>query len=147
MPNRRARRTRAEIQVAKTFGGKRRRRKVLPRQIYPRGIQLAYARRLIAIVRESRKALEPLLAALPSLVASAAADRDRLDAGEGRKVSDLIEEARRGLQGAVSQPALSKLAADFAAQTETWQRKQMLKQSRAALGVDIFANDAGLGYA
>lgn len=143
MPNRRARATRANARVARVTGGKRRKRKVLPRQIYPKGIQLSYSRELLKIVRLSRTLMQPLLDRLPALLASSASDQ-RFDAGEGKDITSLIEAAQVRMVAVISQPQLEALASEFATRTATWQRVQLLKQTRAALGVDVFINDAGL---
>lgn len=147
MPNRRARRTRAEIETARIFSPKRRTRKVLPRQILPRGVQRSYTRELLKLMRQARLELAPLLARLPELVQTAKDDRERLDAGEGREVAELIARASASLEASIAQPRLERLAAGFATNVETWQRVQMAKQTRAALGVDVFASDAGLAAA
>lgn len=84
-----------------------------------------------------RAALAPLLAELPRLLESAARDRTRHDAGEGARALALIERAREALGAALRQRDVEALAAEFARRTSSFQRGQLLRQVRAALGVDI----------
>jgi SPP1 gp7 family putative phage head morphogenesis protein len=74
-------------------------------------------------------------------------DSARLDAGEGRRIYELIEIARESLRRAMSVGALDALSREFAQKVETWQRIQMGKQVRSVLGVDVFAGDPGLAAA
>lgn len=147
MPNNRARRTRAEIAAQRAFGQKRRRRKVLPRQVAPRGIQLAYARALLKIISKARSELQPLIDELPRLTRGVAEEQRRFDAGEGRRISELVDQAGSSLQGTVATPELDRIAKSFANRTEAWQSAQMGKQVRAALGIDVFASGEGMSAA
>ena len=147
MANDRALRTAREIAARRAFGESRRRRKRLPRQVYPKGVQRDYARALIRLVRQSREELQPLIDALPMLAQTAQVDRARFDAGEGKRIAELVALAQGSLAGAIDVPVLERLAQQFATKTQTWQRVQMAKETRAALGVDVFAGDEGLAAA
>lgn len=124
------------------------RRRRLPRQIYPHAIERDYGHALAAIVstEKVRAAFAPLLSELPQLLASAKASRslDHADADEGKRARQLIEQGKAALQKAISQPQIEAIAQKFAEQTSTYQRVQFNRQTRAALGVDVFTNDRPL---
>src|SRR6185503_6703885 len=88
-------------------------RKRLPRQTPPTRIEEDYAaaiRRLTVDVL--RRALAPLMDELPALLESAGRDRHNAihaDAGEGRRVRELIEQAREELADAITPEALERL--------------------------------------
>lgn len=111
----------------------------LPKQQRPAGIERDYARELVKISKRTKKALEPLMRALPGLLRSARTERLReggtLDAGETDQVRLFIEAAIS--QTSISTGALASLARKFATRTQTHQSIQMSKQTRAALGVDL----------
>ncbi len=72
------------------------------------------------------------------------AARKRHDADEGKRVRGLVEKAKEKLRGSVSTRAIEDLAEKFAQQTSTFQRIQLSRQTKSALGVDIFTNDKGM---
>lgn len=118
------------------------RRGRLPRQQPPTLIERAYARELVArVTRAAHAALAPFAAAMPGILGSSVLRRD---ADEGKRISDLLDTARGHMQRALLTPDLNRLAADFAAQTQAHQRVQLLRQTRAALGVDVFLHDEKL---
>jgi len=129
----------------------RRRRAKLPRQLFPREIEREYARAVVRIVELTRNALTPLLDQLPGLLESAAKDRSRqdndqrYDAGEGRRIQELIEQAQKRLAESVKPVEIERLAKEFAEKTQTWQRIQLRRQTHAAFGIDIVNADPRLG--
>lgn len=144
MPDRARSHLAAALAMRRLVGKPHRRRGPLPRQQPPTVVQREYARALLAIVRAAREAFELLLRELPALVEQARrerATRDHFDAGESRRVRELIEQARRSMQSSISMRAIEDIAAKFAVQTATWQRIQLNRQTRAALGVDLFTGD------
>lgn len=141
MPNLRAKRTIEEIRGARMLGAAGRRRK-LPAQQIPRGIERDYARALVRIARRTRAELAPLMAALPGLLSSAKRERERLDAGEGKRAQELIDRAREALT--INTAQLDALATEFARRVTAHQRRQMSKQVRAALGADPFIREPAL---
>lgn len=138
-----AARTVHQVRIYRSVGLAKRPRR-LPRQLPPLAIERAYARRLLAFVALARELLKPLLDELPGLLESAARDLGRTDAGEHRRIQQLIEIARQRLAAALNTRQLEALARDFARQTSTYQRIQLDRQTRAALGIDVFANDRSL---
>lgn len=138
-PRDRAARTAAFIRVRRAMGLAQRRR-AMPRALPPTTIEREYAARLVAIAERIRPAYRELLDALPRLLADAEADR-RHDVGEGRRVRELVERARRAAEQAIGPDDLERLAAQFAERTATHQRIQLDRQTRAALGADAFVTD------
>lgn len=143
----RARATAGMVAVQRSIGLRRRRRRVLPRALPPNMIERAYREHILAIVELAWAATAGLREELPSILASAAAERRdsaRADAGEGDRVRRAVKRARERFATAVQPERLEALASEFARRTATHQRIQLEKQTRAALGADAFANDAAL---
>jgi SPP1 gp7 family putative phage head morphogenesis protein len=123
-------------------------RRRLPVQVLPDAIVREYTRELLDLVVQTDLALAPLRADLPGLLASAARDRgERADAGEGKRVQELIARARGELEGALKPERLEALASAFAVRTATYQRVQLNRQVKAALGVDPILGDQALAGA
>lgn len=120
---------------------KRRRR--IARQIYPRLIELEYAKRLIAITDLIKPAFAPFLAQLPGLMATHARERaPRTDAGETKTTRLLVEQARQNMDRAFDRSGINKLAREFAQRTSTANRIQLGDQLSSALGSNIYMSDA-----
>lgn len=123
-------------------------RRPLPRQQHPKLIESDYARELVAIV-DVRAAIKPLLDELPSLLTSARAARGdtaiprevRLDANDTIRARQLIEQARRAIGAGLNPHTLDGLARRYAQATTRFQKEQLGRQVRAAIGVDIVTND------
>ncbi len=132
--------------IARAMQAKTHKARPLPRQVDPRLLEGEYARHLLAFVSPRiTAAFADLEAELPRLLASAALERFdalRLDAGEGKRVRELVKQAREKMRGSILTPELEKLAEEFARKTSTFQRMQLGRQVKAALGVDIFTGDA-----
>lgn len=146
LPRDNADRTAALARMLRKKGARPRR---MPRQIPPTALEERYSARLIAWVqREILPAFDELEDELPRLLASAHAeariDGLRFDAGEGKKIRELMARARESMKKSLATPGLEKLAADFARETSSYQRIQLGKQTKAALGADIFLQDRRL---
>lgn len=142
-------RTVALVQQAHMFGHVKPRRRALPRQQQPRLIERGYALALAKLVSAERvkHAFAPLLHELPQLLESARAERGdstRFDAGQGKRIRELVNQARDKLRAQVHPNEIDRLAQQFATQTSTFQRIQLNRQTQVALGVGIFHNDHGL---
>lgn len=140
-------RTVATIQAHRSFGSAKRPRKKLPRQIPPKLLEREYGAALGELVGKAvRAAFEPLLAVLPEIIlrARAALKHDaRLDVGDDiARARAMIEEAKRRLAGSISKAQIEDLARKFAARTSSYQRIQLARQTKAALGIDLFAADS-----
>lgn len=136
--------TAVEAAARRASSRRRSRRRRVPKQHRPTGIARDYASTLGRIYDRSIAGLGPLRDELPKLLARVEAEKSRSDAGEVRRIRQLIEEARKLARNATKPVALEKLAKKFAAQTSTFQRRQLARQVRAALGVDVLIGDRGL---
>lgn len=119
----------------------------MPRQKPPARIENDYYKYLRGIVEQTIASLRPLVAELPSLMASAArerADADRQDAGEGKRVRELIERARARMNAAVPTDELDDIAERIAQRVSSHNREQLGRQIRAVLGTDVFTDDPKL---
>lgn len=148
MPIARAVVTAGMVRAHRMFGLARPRRR-LPRQQPPLSVEREYQRELVAlVVPRIRAALAPLYADLPALLERAAAERRhdgvRTDAGESRRVRQMVEAARQKIRTSISTSEIEALAEKFARRTATYQRLQLSRQTSAALGVDVVAADRRL---
>lgn len=121
----------------------------VPRQIPPARIEEEYGRKLSTfVVSRVHAALQPLMAELPALMASAASNlrTDGLaqDAGEGKRVRQLIDDARAHMQRTIMTSKLEELSSMYASNTAAYQKQQLDRQARAALGVNPFLSDRKL---
>lgn len=123
-------------------------RRRVPLQMSPKTLALDYAKVLVGMLRRGREAYAPLLAATKTVKADARADAntrgdadDKLSATEAKR---LLDEAASKLDRAVDRSQVDSLADKFAARTSTYQRVQLGRQVRSALGVDPFLHDRAL---
>lgn len=129
----------------RSLGLAKRRRGRLPRQVYPKMIELEYGKAIIAVFDRARAAFAPLRHELPTLLSRArAARQDDYPGGDGdaRRARRLVEEATARMRQAIQPHEIEAVAQRFGDRTQRWQRDQLAKQVRAALGVDVPASDA-----
>lgn len=119
----------------------------LPPQIPPTLIEAEYGNALERLLAPVFAAYNGLLNMLPSILTEHARGDARMDAGQGAKVKQLIAQIAQHTQKAVRRDAIEDVARKFAARTSTYQRVQLNKQVRAALGVDPIIKDRGLAAA
>lgn len=167
LDNHRAQHTARQVKVGRSFGIGRPRRR-MPRQLPPHTVEREYAANLLRIVTAVREALKPLMDELPQLLAAAARERRvdgdgctcmlrwtkpcrshgmgkyRRDADEGKRLRELVDQARRRLNDTVNTRDLEQLAEEFARRTSTMQRIQLGNQLQSVLGVDVLVADRGL---
>jgi SPP1 gp7 family putative phage head morphogenesis protein len=117
----------------------------MPKQQHPIALAAGYARSLHAIVQFSRHLLGPLFSELPHLLLQSERELARMDKGESKRVSELVdqavEEMRREKLGTAR---LEALAVRIAGAVSIFQRAQLARQIRAALGIDLTFRDARL---
>lgn len=126
----------------------------LPRQIPPTRHAAEYQKALLGLIRRLRVAWRPVLQALPGLIEGAAlarADafavrepRMRKDIDDTQRLKALVAQAAAASERALTQHEVENLARKFADQTQHYQREQITRQVRAALGVDPIFRDKGL---
>lgn len=73
------------------------------------------------------------------------ASKHRADVGEARRVSQLIDLASTQMSEAVAPSAVDSLLTKFRTRTADHNSRELSRQVRAALGIDVIASDAGLG--
>lgn len=139
--NRTAAQTVAILRQRRELGLVTRRHRV-PRAVPPSSVERAYAGAIRGFVVRWRAAAFADLGEVPALLASAARERARTDADEGRRLREIVSRTSQRMEAAVPQPEIEALAEQFARNTETWQRRQMDRQVRAALGVDLSTTSA-----
>jgi SPP1 gp7 family putative phage head morphogenesis protein len=146
-------RTRAWLAAMAAMGARKKTPGKVPLQRRPtrieEGFGLALARMLDPIVRQ---AFAPALLELRPLVERAATDRaamlrgDRVDAdfNPAARARAILEQVRRALADGVAQVDVETLARRSAAQLAAFNREQLSRQTRSALGIDVIASDARL---
>jgi SPP1 gp7 family putative phage head morphogenesis protein len=67
-----------------------------------------------------------------------------MDVGEGKRIRELITGARERMQKTIITSDLESLASMYASNTATYQKQQLARQTRAALGIDPFITDRRL---
>lgn len=128
---------------AQRVAGLRRPRRRLPRQIPPKLVEAEYRKRLLRYVDVVMFVVQPLLDELPSILADARAEL-HVDADPRERLRAATKRAKERLQEALKQPEIDALAREFAQRTETHQRIQLERQTKAALGADVFVADRKL---
>jgi SPP1 gp7 family putative phage head morphogenesis protein len=132
---------RVRAAVAALSGSRKRRRRV-PKQQQPNGIRLAYSQALLVIPRRARELVQQLVVpALPALVAEAALVHDaEAPAGYADRFIRLVQQASQALFGEFTNERLSRLAATFGERVSGFNRQQLGRQFRAAIGIDPLEN-------
>lgn len=121
---------------------KRRPRKRLPRALQPDAVRLAYFAQLRSLLELAREHVKrELLPYLPRLVDEAAQERGdaRRDARlpNGMRLNTLMDAIAEGFAREVPNRRLEELAQEMGRRTSTFQRAQLERQIRAALGVEV----------
>lgn len=126
---------------AKSGVGHDHRRRKPPRVRPPTLIEADYAKRIIGILHAQRAMLEPVLAEVPQLVASA--HGIRLDAGEGRRVRMLLDMVRDRMGGEAKRVA-ERASGDIAYRVSIHGLAELARQTQAAIGMELTFRDAKL---
>ncbi|MBA3841189.1 MAG: minor capsid protein [Actinobacteria bacterium] len=117
-------------------------RRRIPRQVYPKLIELEYAKAMVSLIRtEIRPAFTPLLSELPALLGQSLAEGQRHDVGESKRARDLVNLARHHMGIRLDTSRIEGLARTFANRADKHNQEQLGKQVRAALGVDVMGRD------
>ncbi len=157
----------SEVAITRMWGPKRRRRRVLPKQLPQKSIAVEYGNQLKALFKLAFEAYRPLLDAIKRTTVRKDASEDfdpkvkkaarpiaaaRNRSGEfstqlklqGREAKRLLDEAEARLEATFSVGQAESLASKFAVRTSTYQRIQLGRQVRSALGADPFMRDTVL---
>lgn len=123
------------------------RRKRMPRQLQPDAIRVAYFGALLKVVGRARELVrEKLEPELPRLVQRAALARAdgavRLD--ETADLNRIIDSITEEWFGEFPNEVLAAVIETFASRTADFQREQLAKQFKAALGIDLYRSEPWL---
>lgn len=120
-----------------------------PRQLHPTNQERAYARILIKISKRAQGLIDEIvIPQLPRLerMAIARSDASRTD-GPAPWIgilAELFETVRARMSRIIDPEYLERLAGSAAEETADFNKEEMTRQMRAAVGVDIFLADPGL---
>jgi SPP1 gp7 family putative phage head morphogenesis protein len=141
--NARAQYTAHQVRLFRSIGIAKKPRKRLPRQVPPKPLEREYAKQILVIIREVHAALAPLIAEVPQLIEAALRERRfdiRFDADKS-KLRALANQARDVMKMNLTAVRLESLAQKYGQATSQFQKNQLAKQAKAALGVDLFMAD------
>lgn len=138
----------AEIRARRAMAHKPRRRRI-PKQAQPLPIEREYARAIQVYVREASAVVNREIAPMvPVWAAEQAAEVARSDAlredGLGQRIAAYINRIAGRFLASIRPVALDELADKFARRTSTWNKVQIDRQVKAAVGVDVFAAEPNL---
>ena len=131
---------RRRAQMASMGGSPRLRRRVAPQQP-PKAIERAYLRYLLDFLREARNITRAML--IPQLSALAVrTDAQRQD-DRPKRAKSIVDNLRRASAG--NEVRLGEQIREFGRRTTEYQRSQLQRQIRTAVGVEVPLRDAGIG--
>jgi SPP1 gp7 family putative phage head morphogenesis protein len=114
----------------------RRRRARLPRQLPPLGIERDYRVAITRMVERMRASTKPVIESLRPVLEQARAERH--DADESERIIALL---RASLERTMASSDVKAMAEEVAHRVSVHNSKQLARQTRAALGVDVFTSD------
>ncbi len=129
-----------QVKILRSLVPRRRRPRRLPRQASPTAIAVDYFKAIREVLERARRMVdERIVARLPSIVADL---RPRMDDERdfGEESDRLSEEFFKALQPR----ALEEAARRYANRTSDFQKEQLIRQVRAAAGVDVFAAEPNI---
>lgn len=121
--------------------GSRPRRRPMPRALHPQAVTISYTRMLLDLVGAMRKVTHrDVFPQLERYLAHGRELKGRTDA-----IDDDIAVVKASLaQGAFSKPNLRAVVAPVGRRTADWQKEQLNRQLRAAVGVEVPLSDPRL---
>lgn len=125
--------------MLRVVGRPHRRRGPLPRQKQPDSIRLSYFRALLDVLAQAKQLVEraePRLRAFVERAASARGDGIRTDAHEDDP-NEIFDELSEGFFREFDTERLTELARQYAIRTSEFQREQLRRQIKNAMGVDV----------
>jgi SPP1 gp7 family putative phage head morphogenesis protein len=130
------------VTSARTFGRVERRRKV-PRALYPMTVENEYGNRLAGIMRAIGARYAPLLERMPALLAGVNRVYEvRADAHESEAARQLLESAYAQAQVDLRAQGVDAIARLAGERTSQVQRRELAKQIKAGLGVDVAIDES-----
>jgi SPP1 gp7 family putative phage head morphogenesis protein len=126
---------RARRQMLRILGRPHRRRGRTPRQRQPNAIRLSYFRSLLDILAVAKRLVDRHVPVLRAMLERTFAVRT--DAIGGDNPNEIVDDISNEFFREFTNTRLAQVADSYARQTSAYQRDQMLRQFRAALGIDI----------
>jgi SPP1 gp7 family putative phage head morphogenesis protein len=116
---------------------------MLPRMFPPTALAKDYSRDLVQLVSRIRPAFRELEVELPALLASARRHltSGRMDSGESRRVRQLSQAARSKIAKTIKPGQIEVISDRHSKTVSTYQKHQLDRVVRAAVGVDLFAKE------
>lgn len=138
-------RTRHAVTVMMT--GRKHRRRPVPRQQQPNAIRLAYSQALLAVQGRAHALVSAkVLPALPGLVRAAGIVHDAVGpSGYAEALSELVGQVSRAFFGEFTNERLRRLVLPFGQRVSDFNRLQLQRQFRAALGIDVLQSEPQIG--
>lgn len=128
------------IRTRRTILGKRPRvRKRLPRQTPPVAIEVEYAKAILSYRQLALDLLRQRFFPILDQLLAERADEEREDAG--KRTKDTIDGIRSAMR-AVPTSRITEIAQKAANETSAYQKKQLQRQIRSGVGVDVLQADA-----
>lgn len=124
-------------------------RRRIPMQLRPEMIEIEYGKDLEGLIDLIEQELQPLIGQLPEIIAAAQHElgiplEDRADAGQAQRVRDMIARARTRMQHWMADARMRSIIERTGEKASTFQRAQLARQLRAALGIDALILDRKL---
>lgn len=135
----------AEIRARRALlavtGKRHRRRGPIPRQLQPDAIRLSYLSALLRLLARARALVHERL--LPIVERQVAQRADgRLD--DAKDISDELDKIAAEWFAEFPNEQLARLAEDFARRTSSFQRGELAKQFKSAIGIDVVKTEPWL---
>lgn len=141
------------LHALRASGAMPRRRRRVPRPLFPRRAERSYLRELLAIIDRWDEAAQALIVAeLPQIVSEYRLNQPAIDSEQssehldawGERVFRLIQAIRDTMLGLISDSALVDMLEKVGDQVNRLNDEQHKKILRTVLGVDVFASDPWL---
>lgn len=119
----------------------------MPRPLQPNAIRLAYFQALRPYLQRARALVERMLLPFLPRILHVGRASPLLDVRTDAKspfLSQILERISNEMASVMKPHELDRLARTFAGRTSTFQREQLQKQTRAAFGIDLLANEPQL---
>jgi SPP1 gp7 family putative phage head morphogenesis protein len=131
----------ADIRTRRLFlrlaGRPHRRRGPIPRQVQPDGIRLSYFRALLQVLGQAKALVERATPDLKEIVDRAAAARGDSRLDETDDPNELIDKLSDEFFGEFTNTKLSDLAKGYGQRASDFNRLELGRQFKSALGIDI----------
>lgn len=116
----------------------------MPKQLQPKPIALEYYKAIRRYLDAARALVErEVFPLIPSTLAEGGTfDAARMDAG--KKINAAVDRVSKQFFDGLRPEDIERIARKFADRTSDFQRGQLAKQARSALGVDVFIPEPGL---